>query len=216
MINITLVEDHNIVRNGIKELITKEPDMNIAAEARNGGEVLQMLEDGLETNLIITDINMPGIGGLKLVKEISQKHPDIRLAILSMYDQTEYITEAFKNGAHGYILKNARPDELIFGIRHVAMYHERYICTELALSLLDKQLQAAEFAVPDNNELDLSKKEIEILTLVSQGYTNQEIADNMYTSKRTIEGHRQNMIDKAGVRNSSALIRYALINGLIS
>jgi DNA-binding NarL/FixJ family response regulator len=216
MINITLVEDHNIVRNGIKELISKEPDMNIAAEARNGAEALQMLEDGLETNLIITDINMPDMDGLSMVHKISQRYPDIRLAILSMYDQTEYITKAFKSGAHGYILKNARPDELVFAIRHIAVHHERYICTEIATGLLDRQIQASEFAMPDNNELDLSKKEIEILTLISQGYTNQEIADNMYTSKRTIEGYRQNLIDKVGVRNSSALIRYALLNGLIS
>lgn len=216
MINITLVEDHNIVRNGIKELLSKEPDMNVVAEAHSGDEVLQLLKEGLQTDLIVTDVNMPGMDGLKLVQTISENYPDIYLTVLSMYDQPEYINQAFKNGADGYILKNARPDELVFAIRHVGVHQKRYICSELAITMLDRQLQASEIIMPENAEFDFTKKEIEILTLVSEGYTNQEIAERLYTSKRTIEGHRQNLIDKTGVRNSSALIRYALLNGLIS
>lgn len=215
MIRISLVEDHNIVRNGIKTLLNKEEDMNVVAEAANGRELLRQLELGLETDVILTDINMQDIDGLTLCKSVSEQYPGIRIIILSMYDQIEYINQAFKNGARGYILKNASPDELIFAFKHICTREERYICAELAVRMLDKQIQLSDIIVPDNSEWDFTKRELEILSLVSEGYTNQEIADRLYTSKRTVEGHRQSLIEKTGVRNSSALIRYAFINGLI-
>lgn len=215
MIRISLVEDHNIVRNGIKTLLNKEEDMNVVAEAANGRELLRQLELGLETDVILTDINMQDIDGLTLCKSVSEQYPGIRIIILSMYDQVEYINQAFKNGARGYILKNASPDELIFAFKHICTREERYICAELAVRMLDKQIQLSDIIVPDNSEWDFTKRELEILSLVSEGFTNQEIADRLYTSKRTVEGHRQSLIEKTGVRNSSALIRYAFINGLI-
>lgn len=215
MIRITLVEDHNIVRNGIKTLLNKEEDINVVAEAGNGQELLQQLEQGLQTDVVLTDINMPDTDGLSLCKTVKAQYPGIIIIILSMYDQVEYINQAFKNGALGYVLKNVSPDELTFALRHICIREERYICSELAIRMLDKQIQASEITVPDNSEFDFTKRELEILTLVSEGYTNQEIADRLYTSKRTVEGHRQSLIEKTGVRNSSALIRYALVNGLI-
>jgi len=215
MIRIALIEDHNIVRNGIKTLLNKEEDMEVVAEAAHGEEALKLLEEGLRPDVVLSDINMPDVDGLSLCRMVMEHHPGIKFIILSMYDQVEYINQAFKNGALGYILKNVSPDELTFAIRHICLREERYICSELAIRMLERQIQSSDIRLPEHSEFDFTKRELEILTLVSEGYTNQEIADRLYTSKRTVEGHRQSLIEKTGVRNSSALIRYALINGLI-
>ncbi len=215
MIKIMLVEDHNIVRNGVKALFTEEQDIEVVAEAKNGREAIEIIDKGQLIDIVLTDINIPGIDGLTLIKKISESHPQIRLAVLTMYNEVEYMNQAFMNGAHGYLLKDVSIDELTFAIRHICLRDQRYLSSELALGLLDRQINAANVPVPGNGEFEFTKKEIEILALVSEGYTNQEIAERLYTSKRTIEGYRQSLIEKTGVRNSSALIRYAVINGLI-
>jgi two-component system response regulator NreC len=216
MIKILLVEDHNIVRNGIKTLLDAEEHMSVVGEFGSAAEALNMLEEGLEANVILTDINMPEMDGISFASIASEKYPSVKIIILSMYDQEDYINQAFKNGASGYMLKNVSPDELTFAIRHVVLREERYICSELALKMLERQLKSSEMVIPDNLDFDFSRREIEVLTLVSEGYTNQEIAERLNTSKRTVEGHRQNLIDKTGVRNSIALIRFSILNGLIN
>ena len=134
-----------------------------------------------------------------------------------MLDNEKYIVQAFKNGASAYILKNITSDELVFCIKHVCLNADRYICNELALRMLDKVINKPDVVVPnENTEIELSKREIEVLTLIAEGYTNLEIADKLFTSKRTVEGHRQNLIDKTGSRNTAALIRYAILSGMIS
>jgi DNA-binding NarL/FixJ family response regulator len=215
MIDIVLVEDHNIVLNGIKSLLNKEQDIRVMGSARDGIELLALLEGGLQPHLLIMDINMPEMDGLTVAQKVSEIYPEIDVLILTMYDQTAYVNQAFRNGAKGYLLKNANPEELPFAIRQIAGRKERYICSELALSMLDRQLLAADVTVPDNTEYNFSQREIEILNMVSEGYTNQEIADRLYTSKRTVEGHRQNLIEKTGARNFFALIRFAIKSGLL-
>ncbi len=215
MIKIALVEGHNIVRNGIKTLLNGENDMTVVAEATNCIDIMQMIDDQLEVDIILTDINLPGMDGLSFCSKAVEKYPSAKVIVLTMYDQTEYINQAFKSGAQGYILKNVSPLELTFAIRHIVNRADRYICTELALRMLDRQLNAFDASIPENMMFDFTKRELEILALVSEGYTNQEIAERLYTSKRTVEGHRQSLIEKTGVRNSSALIRFAIINGLI-
>jgi two-component system response regulator NreC len=216
MIQILLVEDHNIVRNGIMTMLNAQEDISIAAECASASEALNELEQGLQVDLILTDINMPGMDGLSFTAHVTQKYPGIKVLILSMYDQDDYINQAFKKGAKGYVLKNVGPEELIFGIRQIISRDERYICSELSLKLLDRQLRLSEIAIPENIDFDFSSRELEILRLVAEGFTNIEIAEQLNTSKRTVEGHRQNLIDKTGVRNSIALIRFAIINGLIT
>jgi DNA-binding NarL/FixJ family response regulator len=216
MIKILLVEDHNVVRDGIRSLLEKEKDIEVIAEARNGKDALQLLKDGPKPDIILTAIQMPQMGGIELLTRIHQAYPAVKVVVLSMLDEDKYIMQAFKAGATGYMLKSVNAIELVFGIRHVYAVNERYLCNELALKLLDKFLNS-----PDNNsgvdvnDLDISKREIEILSLVSEGFTNQEIANKLFTSKRTIESHRQNLIEKTGARNTAALIRYAVLNSMI-
>ncbi|MES2060995.1 MAG: response regulator transcription factor [Bacteroidota bacterium] len=216
MIKIILAEGHNVVRNGIKALLEKENDIEVIAEAGNGEKVLELLNEGQNPHIIITAINMAPVTGFELLTRVKQIHPHIKVIILSRMDGIDNILHAFKSGATGYMLKSIEASELIYGIRHVAATNERYLCNEVALTLLDKLLHSA---VNNSNidaaNIDMSNREIEVLSLVSQGFTNQEIADKLFTSKRTIESHRQNLVEKTGTRNTAALIRYAVLNRII-
>lgn len=217
MIKVLLAEDHNVVRNGIKSLLEKETKFEVVGEATNGQQALNLLTKGLKVDIILADLNMPEVSGIEMATEVKDKYPTVKVIILSMLDHEKYILEAFKQGASAYILKNVTADELVFAIKHVCNNNERYICSELALRLLDKLLQKPEtVTATETPAIELSRREVEVLVLIAEGFTNQEIADKLFTSKRTVEGHRQNLIDKTSTRNTAALIRYAIVSGLIN
>lgn len=217
-IKIVLTEDHKIVRSGIKSLLENEEDIEIVAEASNGAELLELFNGPVNANevLLITDVNMPGINGIDLIPGLLEIYPNLKTVVLSMLSNEKYVLKAFKSGANGYMLKNVGSEELLFGIRQIVNHGNRYICTELSMELLDRQLNRSYVLTDDLPEVDLSKREMEILSLIAEGFTNQEIADRIFTSKRTVEGHRQNLIDKTQSRNSAALIRYAVLRGIVN
>ncbi|GAA4095072.1 response regulator transcription factor [Mucilaginibacter panaciglaebae] len=216
MIKIILAEDHNIVRDGIRNLLEKEKDMQIVGEALNGQEVIDLINKGVTADIILADINMPLLNGIEMAGKLSQASKNIKVIILSMLDHERYVMQAFQAGVSGYLLKNISADELTFALRHIHL-DGRYICAELSLRLLDRLI-----AQPDRRQheaetgIEFSTRDIEVLMLVSDGLTNQEIADKLFTSKRTVEGYRQSLIEKTGARNTAALIRYAIKNGLIN
>ncbi|MEX8547292.1 MAG: response regulator [Mucilaginibacter sp.] len=217
MIKVLLAEDHNVVRNGIKSILEKDTGLEVVAEATNGKQALELLEKGFKADIILADVNMPEMNGMEMTTLVKQQFPKVKVIILTMLDHEKYIVQAFKNGASGYILKNITSDELVFCIKHVCNNDDRYICSELSLRMLDKLIHKPEVVVPnEKSEIELSKREVEILALIAEGYTNLEIADKLFTSKRTVEGHRQNLIDKTQSRNTAALIRYAILSGIIS
>ena len=215
MIKVLLAEDHNIVRNGIRSLLDKQSDIDVVGEATDGLEVLQKLEKGMKVDLVLTDINMPQLNGLALLEELKNKSPEIKVLILSMLDHENYVMQAVNNGAGGYLLKNVSEEELIFAIRHVSAGN-LYVCSELTSKLVTK---LSSIPAENNKELkvaiDLSRREIEILLLIAEGFTNNEIAEKLFTSRRTVEGHRQNLLEKTGARNTATLIRFAVRNGII-
>ncbi|WP_026904889.1 response regulator transcription factor [Pedobacter glucosidilyticus] len=214
MINIILAEDHNIVRNGIKILLERDADLRVVAETVNGKEVLKLLQTDLIVNIVVADINMPEMDGITLVKIMKQKYPHIPIIILSMLDNEQYIIEAFKEGASGYLFKNINADELIFALKYVCNGN-KYICNELSLSLLAKLMKLPSQDKNQTLKYSFSAREIEILHLMSEGYTNNEMSDKLFISKRTIEGYRQNLLDRTKVKNTAALIKYAVLNGII-
>lgn len=215
MINIILAEDHLIVRGGIKSLLEKESHFAIVGEATNGAQVLELLEKGVQADIILADMNMPVMGGLELTSLIAEKYKSSRVIILSALDHERYVVKAFQSGASGYLLKSVSPDELIFAIKHTYQYTQ-YICSELARRFLNRLIALPEPASYENIQgLDFSERDIEILSLLSEGYTNQEVADKLFSSRRTIENYRQNMLDKTGSRNTIALIKFAITNGII-
>jgi len=216
MIRIILAEDHNIVRNGIRNLLEKEKGLKIVGEALNGREVLDLIEKGVLADIILADINMPAMTGIEMAAQLSAELKNTKIIILSMLDHERYVVQAFRAGVNGYLLKNIGADELVFAIRHIHA-NGRYICSELALRFLDRLI-----AQPDRRQLEaetgieFSARDIEVLVLIADGLTNQEIADRLFTSKRTVEGYRQTLIEKTGARNTAALIRYAIQHGLIN
>ena len=216
MIRIILAEDHNIVRDGLRSLIAGEPDLEVVAEATNGREVLGVLENGLEADIIFTDMNMPVLGGLELTRIIEERYPHIRTLVISALDNEKYVIQTFKAGAEGFILKSVTTQELLFAIRHV-FNGNVYICSELTTKFLNRILTIPE---PTDAQLSIdapfSPKEVEVLSLLADGLTNQEIADKLFASKRTVEGYRESMISKTGVRNTAALIHFAMAHGVIN
>ena len=215
MIKILLVEVQDVVRLGIRTLLEKEKDLQVIGEATNGRDALEFLQRKGQPDILITAINLSHLSGLGLLMRVSEVFPAVKVIMLTGNNDDKYIIEAFKTGAKGYMLKSVSAIELIFGIRHIHVPNERFVCNELAIKLLDKFLYTFDFTGVDIKTIDFSKREIEVLSLVSEGLTNQEIADRLFTSKRTIESHRQNLLDKTGVRNTAALMRYAFTNSLL-
>ena len=213
---VILAEDHNIVRNGIKMLLESQGEIRVVAEANNGLEVLSYFSEGGHADIVIADINMPEMDGISLIGQLRTLSPSTHVVMLSMLDNEKYVAQAFIEGARGYLLKNVGEDELNFALRYVAG-GGKYLCAELAEKLLDKLTQTT-IQQPETNgqHIDFSLREMEVLHLIAEGYTNTEMADKLFLSKRTIEGHRQALIDKTGAKNTAALIRFAVVNGFIN
>ncbi|MBS1532276.1 MAG: response regulator transcription factor [Bacteroidetes bacterium] len=216
MIRILLAEDHNIVRDGIKNLLQKELNFDVVGEATNGAEVLRQINNGAQPDIILADMNMPGMGGLELAEKVKNISCKAKVVVLTMIDHEKYVIKAFKNGVTGYLLKNVGADELVFAINHIHA-DGQYICSELALRFMNRLAHLPEpLDTEDISDTEFTKRELEVLSLTAEGYTNQEIADKLFTSKRTVEGHRQSMINKTGTRNTVALIRYAIQHRIIN
>jgi DNA-binding NarL/FixJ family response regulator len=216
MVNIILADDHKIIRDGIKAFLREDADINVIGEASNGNELLKTLSE-VKPDVVLMDINMPEMDGFEATKAIKEQFPDIKVLILSMLDHENYVQKMLDAGAMGYTLKNTGKDELLYAIKMVAEGN-RFICTDVALSFLNKLqngVPVTRAVSAEKKSSDLSAREVEVLRLIAEGMTNAEIADKLFTSKRTIESHRQNIIDKTQVKNTASLIKYALTNGLI-
>jgi len=215
MLNVILAEDHNIVRNGIKMLLETDKNINVIGEATNGREALEMIESGEKADIILADINMPEIDGISLISKVKTVDPTVKMIILSMLDNEKYVVQAFSEGASSYLLKSISADELIFSVKHVGL-GGRYLSSELANKLLDRLIQRsnAEYGGVDISK-NFSMREIDVLHLIAEGLTNSEMSERLFISKRTIEGHRQSLIEKTGSKNTASLIKYAVLNGIV-
>jgi len=214
MIDILLADDHSIVRNGIKNLLEKETELRIVGEATDGQEALQLLNN-VTPDIILADMNMPGIDGIEIAEKLHAENSPIKVILLTMHDNQQYINKAMKAGVQAYLLKSISAEELIFAIRQVYT-GKQYLCMELSIRLLNQVLAYPSLRDEDSGpQPEFSEREREILRLMAEGFTNQEIADRLFTSKRTVEGYRRNMIDAAGVKNSAALVRFAIRKKII-
>ena len=215
MLKILLAEDHNIVRNGIKMLVETDSGIQVVGEMMNGMEVLNYFETGGVADIVLADINMPEMDGITVAKELKVKFPEVKVVMLSMHDNEKYISQAFIQGACGYLLKNISAEELIFSLKHIEA-GKKYLCAELSINMLNKLISNGPVHGDSAaNEPDFSAREIEVLQLIAEGLTNLEMADKLFISKRTVEGHRQSLLDKTGSRNTAKLIRYAATHGLL-
>lgn len=210
-INILLVDDHELILNGLKTLLEQEPDFNIVAIAKNGLEAKGLLQH-LKVDIVITDIKMPEMNGLQLAEIIKKQSPSIKVLVLSLYQDIEFVKTIIETEAEGYLLKNIEQKELVFAIRHIAndgTYYSKEI-----VSILKK-----EFKDDNKKKLtshNLSNREIEIVRLICEEYSSIEIAEKLFISKATVDVHRKNILQKVEVKNIVGLIKFALQNQIIN
>ncbi|MGI4862497.1 MAG: response regulator transcription factor [Janthinobacterium lividum] len=215
MTHLFIVDDHAVLRNGLRAILGQEPGIEVVGEAANGQELLDQLPT-TPTDVVLLDMNMPLLDGIATAQRLHAEYPQVRVLMLSMVDQPRSIGQAFAAGAHGYLLKNADKSEILTAIQTVAA-GKRFLCSEVALSLLDTVLAITTqpSTAPLNVASPLSRREQEVLQLVAEGLTTQQIADQLFTSKRTVETHRQNILGKTGAKNTAALVRHAIAQGFL-
>lgn len=211
---IVIVDDHFIFRSGLKDLLAEIPNVKVMAEADSGEAFLEMLPD-VNPDIVFMDIKMPGINGIETTRRALDIRPDLKILALSMFGENEYVEEMLQAGALGYLLKNIGKDELIKAIENISQ-QKGYFSDEILVMVTRKVFNAKQES-KDKNILDsFTKRELEVLQLVSQGFSNSDIAKKLNISPRTVGGHRNNMLSKSGLKNTAALVSFALKNNAIS
>ncbi|MDB5020461.1 MAG: Response regulator receiver protein [Pedobacter sp.] len=215
MLKLILAEDDSLVRNGIRMLLESEGNFEIVGEAANGSEVLQLISGGVQPDVVVTDMNMPGMDGKTLIRELKKYVPTIPVLVLSQWEDDENIDKSFSEGAHGYLLKTVNAQELFFAVKQVSKGH-KYLSSDLSIKYLQRSVSGfiAHSSLEELN-IELNSREKEIVKLIGLGLTNNEIADKLFISRRTVEGHRQSLIEKTGCRNTATLVKFGVVNGLI-
>ena len=207
---ILLVDDHTLFRNGLRMLLDTLPGYEVVGEASNGKEFLELVSIN-EYDIVFLDIEMPEINGIVAAKRALEINSDIKIITLSMYGDEEYYDQMIDAGAKGFLLKNTNLQEVKTAIDTV-LSGANYFSQELMQNLLRNYKITKESKTPES---ELSEREIEILLLISEGLSNQEIGDRLFISKRTVEKHRANILDKTNCKNTAGLVMYAIKNQLI-
>jgi DNA-binding NarL/FixJ family response regulator len=211
-IRILLADDHAVVRRGLRLVLDAEPDLEVVAEAADGLEALALaLREDLQ--LAIVDLAMPGLTGLQLAREMSARRPELRTLILSMHDSEQYLVEALRAGASGYVLKADADDSLIEACRAAAR-GEPFLYPSGVTAFLRDHLERAMRGEPARED-PLTPRESQIVKLIAEGHTGGEIAELLVISEHTVERHRERILDKLGLRDRVALTRYAIRRGLV-
>jgi DNA-binding NarL/FixJ family response regulator len=212
-IRILIVDDHTLLRDGISALLDLVPDMEVVGEAGNGKEALECVRE-LRPDVVLMDIEMPIMDGLEASRKIHDRYPAVKVLILSQYDDAEHVLEAVGAGVKGFVTKTAASAELAASIRSVYR-GDSYLSPQAARELVG-EFQRAERPHSDDPYDQLTGREKEILKLIAQGRTTQQIADLLVISRKTAEGHRANLMAKLGVHDRVELVKYALRKGIIS
>jgi DNA-binding NarL/FixJ family response regulator len=209
---ILLADDHAVVRRGLRLVLDAEPDLEVVAEAGDGLEALTLAlrED---VHLAVLDVAMPGLTGLPVARELSERRPDVRSLLLSMHDSEQYLIEALRAGASGYVLKAAADDALIDACR-AAMRGEAFLYPAGISALMREHLERARQGEPGAGS-PLTDRESQVVKLIAEGHSGREIAELLHISEHTVERHRERILDKLGLRDRVAVTRYAIGRGLV-
>ncbi|MFG2078514.1 DNA-binding response regulator, NarL/FixJ family, contains REC and HTH domains [Nonomuraea maritima] len=211
---ILLADDHALVRHGLRMILDAEPDLTVVAEAGDGAEAIELAtRPGTEVDLAILDIAMPRLTGIQAAREISRRAPEIRLLMLSMYDNEQYFFESLKAGASGYVLKSVADRDLLEACR-AAMRGEPFLYPGAITALIRDYLQRHRQGEPLPDTL-LTPREEEIVKLIAEGHSSKQIADLLVISVKTVDRHRANILAKLGLRDRLELTRHAIRAGLI-
>lgn len=213
-LTLLLVDDHEVVRTGLRMLLESQPDISIIGEASTGEEALAMV-DQLQPDVVVMDITLPDISGIEATKHIKQSHPDVAVVALTIHEDEQYFFQMLQAGVSGYVPKRAAPEDLISAIQ-AAHAEEVYIYPSLAKTLVADFLGRVQ-SESDEATLDgLTPREQEVLELLAAEHTNEEIAEILVISKHTVARHRENLMRKLKLHSRSELVKYAIRRGLIT
>lgn len=205
---ILIADDHGLVREGLKHVLNAAPDLEVVAEAVDGVEAVE-LALGDDVDLAVLDLSMPRMTGLQAARELSRCRPDVRVVVLSMYDNEQFLFEALKAGAASYVLKSAADEEIVEACR-AAMRGEPFLYPSAVKALVRDFVEHGR-----SDPEPLTRREIEVLKLVAEGWSSKEIADDLVLSVKTVERHRADILHRLGMRDRVDLTRYAIRRGLI-
>ncbi|MFC8248010.1 response regulator [Streptomyces chartreusis] len=211
-IRILLADDHALVRRGVRLILDREPDLQVVAEAGDGAEAVEEARKQ-DIDLAILDIAMPRMTGLQATRELSALKPDLRILMLTMHDNEQYLFQALKAGACGYVLKSVADRDLVAACR-AAMRNEPFLYPGAVTALIRNYLDRVRNGEEDADRL-LTPREEEVLKLVAEGHSSKEIAELLFISVKTVHRHRANLLHKLGLRDRLELTRYAIRSGLI-
>lgn len=211
MINILVVDDHAVVRAGLKSLIQSDPSLNIIAEASSGVEALHIFEK-INPDIVVLDLSMPDMDGIMVTKELCGKNAGVRILILTVHEDEAMLREVMQSGASGYILKHAAEKELIDAIKKIHA-GEIFVDQKMLPSLFGNK-HRGKIGLGDQVE-QLTPREIDVLKLIVEGYTNRQIGEELHISVRTVEGHRANIYGKLNLHSRVELVRFAKQNDMI-
>jgi DNA-binding NarL/FixJ family response regulator len=208
---ILIADDHSIVRSGLKKVLDAKPDIEVVAEAEDGAEaVVKALEE--DVHLVILDVSMPRKTGIQAAAELHKRRPELRVLMLSMHDSEQFLFEALKAGASGYVLKSGADTDIVDAVR-AAMRGDSYLYPSAVATLVRDYVERGGRG---EEQFDvLTPRELEVLKLIAEAHTSKEIAKMLWISIKTVERHRQNILDKLGMRDRVELTRYAIRRGLI-
>ena len=212
-IRVLVVDDHKLIRQGIVGLLESQPDIEVIGQAGNGREAVAAVQE-LSPDVVLMDIAMPGINGLTATREIKERAPDVRVLILTIHDREDYLFQALRAGASGYVLKGADVQDLLAAVRSAArgdVYLYPSVTTTLVADYLRRAKGGEDRAVYDR----LSDRERDILHLIAQGKTTPEIAGELFLSPHTVQSHRDHIMTKLDLHSKAALIKYAIAKGII-
>jgi DNA-binding NarL/FixJ family response regulator len=202
---VIIADDHTLFRQGLKLILEEMENIDVVADVANGKELIDVT-GVLKPDLVIMDINMPVINGIEASRVLLQENPELKVLVISMYGDEQYYNSVIENGVKGFILKDAENSELRTAIKMI-LNGRTYFSQELLLKLIRNR--------QTNEQIALSPREKEVLTLICQGLSSSEIAAKLYLSERTVENHRASLLDKTGCRNSLSLVIYAIRNNLV-
>ena len=208
---ILIADDHAIVRSGLRMVLDPKPDMEVVAEAEDGAEAVEKaLEE--DVHLAILDVSMPRMTGIQAARELHNRKPELKTLMLSMHDSEQFLFEALKAGASGYVLKSGADTDIVDAVR-TAMRGDSYLYPSAVTTLVRDYV---EHGGRGEEQFDvLTPRELEVLKLIAEANTSREIAEKLFISIKTVERHRQNILDKLGMRDRVELTRYAIRRGLI-
>lgn len=213
-IKIIIADDHATVRGGFKYALETDENLEVVGEAGDGKELIA-LNKKLKPDVIIVDVNMPNISGIDAIREIRKDDKNVKILVITMHQNENYIRDAFKAGINGYLFKMAEIEEFLEAV-HTVAENDEYFGEAVTRTLMKKYLSDSDSSRNNRKEVFLTDREKEILKLIAEGFTSYEIGEKLFLSHYTIENHRKNMIQKMGLKNTTVLVKYAIENGIIT